>query len=162
VCVSLCTRATDHSFRVRNLIFGLSDPWNIRKKRFFLFFEIFIFTLSIGLFRFFPYITLVHFLFQATGHIFSPRNVIFGLREPCSIQNWRLLTFFENSIFHGPFFWLFFNMTLVILNQQGHNWLIEDILLQQLFRFTLWTASRFKSETVQGMNRRTNSISIKD
>ena len=27
----------------------------------------------------FPYITLVFFLFQATGHSFSPRNVIFGL-----------------------------------------------------------------------------------
>ena len=121
VCVCVCTRATDHSFWVRNLIFGLSDPWNIRKKRIFLFFEIFIFTLFIGIFRFFPYIPLVNFLFQATGHSFSPRNVIFGLREPCSIENWRLLTFFWKFNFsrlNGSFFrffWQFFNITLVIL-----------------------------------------------
>ena len=37
VCVCVCTRATDHSFWARNLIFGLSDPWNIRKKRIFFF-----------------------------------------------------------------------------------------------------------------------------
>ena len=71
------------------------------KNTFFLFFEIFIFTLFIGIFRFFPYITLVNFWFQATGHSFSPRNVIFGLREPCTTKNWRLLNFFENFIFHG-------------------------------------------------------------
>ena len=41
----------------------------------------------IGIFDFFPYITLVFFLFQGTGHNFSPRNVIFGLREPCTIEN---------------------------------------------------------------------------
>ena len=34
-----------------------------------------------------PYITLVFFWFQDTGHSFSPRNVIFGLREPCTIRN---------------------------------------------------------------------------
>ena len=41
------------------------------------------------------------FCFQATGHSFSCRNMIFGLREPCTIGNWRLLTFFENAIFYG-------------------------------------------------------------
>ena len=101
VCLSVRTWATEHIFWPRNLIFGLSDPWDMRKKRIFLFFEIFIFTLFIGIFRFFPYITLVNFWFQATGHSFSPRNVIFGLREPCTIINWRLLTLFENSIFYG-------------------------------------------------------------
>ena len=75
-----------HTFWPRNLIFGLNDPWDMRKKRIFLFFEIFIFTLFIGIFRFFPYITLVNFWFQATGHRFSPRNLIFGLREPCPIE----------------------------------------------------------------------------
>ena len=35
VCPYLCTRATDHSFWARNLIFGLSDPWDMRKKRIF-------------------------------------------------------------------------------------------------------------------------------
>ena len=99
--VNFCPRATGHTFWPRNLIFGLSDPWDMRKKRIFLFFEIFIFTLFIGIFRFFPYITLVIFCFQATGHSFSCRNMIFGLREPCTIGNWRLLTFFENSIFYG-------------------------------------------------------------
>ena len=46
---------------------------------FFLFFEIY-----------YTYITLVIFLFQTTGHSFWPRNVIFGLSEPCTIVNWRL------------------------------------------------------------------------
>ena len=101
VRVSVCERATSHTFWHRNLIFGLSDPWDMRKKRIFLFFEIFIFTLFIGIFRFFPYITLVNFWFQASGHSFSPRIVIFGLSEPCTIENWRLLKFFENSIFYG-------------------------------------------------------------
>ena len=34
VCVSVCVhrRATEHSFWPRNLIFGLSDPWYMRKK----------------------------------------------------------------------------------------------------------------------------------
>ena len=84
VCLCVCKRATEHTFW---LIFSL--------------FEIFIFTLFIGIFQFFPYITLVIFLFQATGHSFSCRNMIFGLREPCTIGNWRLLTFSENSIFYG-------------------------------------------------------------
>ena len=58
----------------------------MRKNAFFL--EIFIPTLFIGIFRFFPYITLViFFCFQATGHSFSCRNMIFGLRESCTIGN---------------------------------------------------------------------------
>ena len=101
VRLSVCERATGQTFWPRNLIFGLSDPWDMRKKRIFLFFEIFIFTLFIGIFRFFPYITIVNFWFQASGHSFSPRIVIFGLSEPCTIENWRLLTFFENSILYG-------------------------------------------------------------
>ena len=76
VCLCVYTRATEHTFWHRNLIFGSNDPWDMRKKHIFLFFEIFIFTLFIGIFRFFPYITLVNFWFQATGHSFSPRNVI--------------------------------------------------------------------------------------
>ena len=87
MCLCVCAQATGHTFWPRNLIFGLSDPWDMRKKRIFLFFEIFIFTLFIGIFRFFPYITLVNFWFQASGHSFSPRIVIFGLSEPCTIEN---------------------------------------------------------------------------
>ena len=85
-----------HTFWPRNLIFGLSDPWDMRKKtHFFLFFEIVIFTPFFD-FRFFPYITLVNFCFQATGHSFSPSNVIFW---PLEIK--RLLNCFENSMFYG-------------------------------------------------------------
>ena len=96
VRVSVCEQATSHTFWHRNLIFGLSDPWEMRKKRIFLFFETFIFTLFL---TFFPYITLVIIFFQATSHSFSPRNVIFGLREPCTIRNWRLLYFFLKILF---------------------------------------------------------------
>ena len=63
VCVSVRPRAAGDTFWHRTLIFGLSDPWDMRKKRIFLFFEIFIFTPFIGIFRFFPYITLVNFWF---------------------------------------------------------------------------------------------------
>ena len=79
VCLCVCGRATGHTFRPRNLIFGLNDPWDMRKKYIFLFFEIYIFTLFIGIFRFFPYITLVNFCVRVTGHSFSPRDVTFGL-----------------------------------------------------------------------------------
>ena len=117
VSVCLSVRATEHTFWLSNLIFGLSDPWDMRKKSIFLFFEIFIFTLFIGIFRFFPYITLVNFLFQATGHSFSPRNVIFGLREPCTIRNWRRFISFENYKLQllrlrGSFFWFFDNFSI--------------------------------------------------
>jgi len=101
VRVSVRARPTGHIFWPSNLIFGLNDPWDMRKKRIFLLFEIFTFTLFMDIFRFFPYITLVIFCFQATGHNFSPRDMIFGLREPCIIRNWKLLTFFENSIFYA-------------------------------------------------------------
>ena len=129
VCLSvslcLCTRATDHSCWGRNLIFGQSDPWDIRKKRTFLFFEIFIFTLFIGIFRFFPYITLVNFWFQATGHSFSPGNMIFGLREPCIIRNWRLLLFFSLSD-------LFFNVWTHIKQNSVRIWDRTTMFLRQL------------------------------
>ena len=34
-CVSVRNRATEYIFGPRNLIFGLSEPWDMRKKRFF-------------------------------------------------------------------------------------------------------------------------------
>ena len=76
VCVSVCLSVTglqSTSFNQGIKFFGLSDPWDMRKKRIFLFFEIFMFTLFIGTFRFFPYITLVNFLSvrnRATEHTF--------------------------------------------------------------------------------------------
>ena len=45
VCLSVCERATGHTFWLRNLIFELSDTWDMRKIHIFLFFEICIFTL---------------------------------------------------------------------------------------------------------------------
>ena len=73
LCVrpSVRARPTGHIFWPKNLICWLNDPWDMRKKRIFLFFEIFIFTLSMDIFRFFLYITLVKCWFQATGHSFS-------------------------------------------------------------------------------------------
>ena len=80
VCPSVCPRATGHIFRhrPRNLFFWSNDPWDMRKKHIFLvfFLEIFIFTLFMGIFRFFSYI-IVHFCFQATSHNFWPRDVIY-------------------------------------------------------------------------------------
>ena len=35
VCLSVCTRATEHTFWHRNLIFWWNDPWDMRKKTFF-------------------------------------------------------------------------------------------------------------------------------
>ena len=118
VCLCVCNRATEHTFWPRNLIFGLNDPWDMRKKSNFLFFEIFIFTLFIGIFRFLPYITLVNFWFQASGHSFSPRIVMFGLSEPYTIENWRhflKIQFFTVKWVIFSIFWEFFNITLVIL-----------------------------------------------
>ena len=139
VCVCACVYmwATEHSFSPKNLIFGLSDPWDMRQKLNFLFLEILIFTIFMSIFRYFPYkqreftnrqyrrrclfhrelspvlpiskfpqllclsstlfwidrtviyfpyITLVNFCFQATGHSFSPRDMIFGLRGPFNIR----------------------------------------------------------------------------
>ena len=80
LCVCVCAQATGHTFWPRNLIFGLNDPLDMRKK------QIFIFTLFISIFLFFPCITLDNFCFQATGHSFSFRDVIFGLIGPFTIR----------------------------------------------------------------------------
>ena len=99
-CVSVFPRATEHIFWPRNHYFQLTDPWDMRKKRIF-FSKFSSLRFLYAFFDFFPFITLVIFWFQSTGHSFSPRDVIFGLREPCTTRNWRPLTFFENSIFYG-------------------------------------------------------------
>ena len=44
VCLYVCSRPTVHNFWVRNLIFGMRVPWDMRKKVFFQFFEILIFS----------------------------------------------------------------------------------------------------------------------
>ena len=72
------------------------------------FFLFLIFTLFNGIFLFFPYITIF-------GHRFSPRNVIFVLREPCTIGNVILLIFLRLKGSFSRFFAIFFNITLVTL-----------------------------------------------
>ena len=74
VCVSVCLGATGHIFWPMNLIFGLNDPRHIRKKPtcvlFWVFFEIFIATLFMGIFRFFPYIPLLVNVFKLPVTVF--------------------------------------------------------------------------------------------
>ena len=90
VCPSVCERPTGYTFWPRNLIFGQNDLWDMKKHTFFFFFRIFIFTLFIDIFRFFPYITLVNFCLsvcsRVTGHTFWPRNLIFGLIDPWDMR----------------------------------------------------------------------------
>ena len=50
----VCVRATEHTFWPRNLIFGLSDPWDKRKKRIFRNFHFYAFYSHYDLFCFLP------------------------------------------------------------------------------------------------------------
>ena len=124
--VYVCVRkqATGRTFWHGNLIFGLTDPWDMWKKRNVLFFEIFIFTLFVGIFSILSYYnTSTFFCFKL---LVTARNVIFGLREPWTITNLRLFIFFIfllkipflrlNGSFFRYFFMLQFSyITLVIL-----------------------------------------------
>ena len=65
----VCPRATGHTFRPRNLLFGLNNPWDMRKKFCFLFFEIFLFTLFIGIFRCFSFYNTCKFLSVTVFHL---------------------------------------------------------------------------------------------
>ena len=71
-------------------IFGLSDPWDMRKKRIFSFFEILILTLFIGIFRFF----VVFFFFIGNISAISTNRAYFWVLY--SMQK----TAFQNLI--GP------------------------------------------------------------
>jgi len=98
--VSVCLQATEHIFWPRNLIFGLKGPWDMRKKRIFLFFEI----LKNGIFR--TIFTFLSVCLRATEHTFWPRNLIFGLKDPWDMRKKRNFLFFEilkNGIFRGHF-----------------------------------------------------------
>ena len=77
VCVCVCLWMGYRSHLLaKEPIFWVE--WSLRKKGIFL--EIFIFTLFMDIFRFDSYITLVFlFYFQATGHSFWPKDVIFGV-----------------------------------------------------------------------------------
>ena len=81
VCVSVCSQATGHSFWPRNLIFWHNTPWDMRKKRNFLFFEILIFGPLRALFR--PFSSIFFFILckssvRATSHTDRLTNLIFG------------------------------------------------------------------------------------
>ena len=84
---SVRARATGHTFWPRNLIFGLSDPWDMRKENTFFVFQ------NVHIYTFYMHFSVNYLYntsdtcFQATGHRFSPKNLIFGLRESCTIEN---------------------------------------------------------------------------
>ena len=121
VCLRVCKQAKGHILGPRNLFLVILVAWE--KGAFFRNFNFYIF---IVIFRFFHYTSLVNFGFQATGHSFSPRNMIFGGREPCTIKNWKLWNVFRKfhfSIFKGlflPIFLQFFNITLMVLEMSMH------------------------------------------
>ena len=52
-CLSVCSQSTGHSFLPKNLISWLRAPWDMRRKRIFLFFEILKIDIFRGIFRFF-------------------------------------------------------------------------------------------------------------
>ena len=98
--LSVCLRATEHTYWARNLIFGLKDPWDMRKKLNFLFFEI----LKNGIFR--TIFTFLSVCLRATEDTFWPRNLIFGLKDPWDMRKKRIFLFFEilkNDIFRVIF-----------------------------------------------------------
>ena len=98
--LSVCLRATEHTYWARNLIFGLKDPWDMRKKLNFLFFEI----LKNGIFR--TIFTFLSVCLRATEDTFWPRNLIFGLKGPWDMRKKRIFLFFEilkNDIFRVIF-----------------------------------------------------------
>ena len=120
VCLSVCTQVTEHIFWSRNLIFGMSDPWDMRKKHIFLFFEIFISMIFIGIFRCFLYITLVFFCFQLSVTFFHLGMSYLGLENlvPLEIEDFWLFWKFIFLRLKGSFFSFFgqfFKITLMIL-----------------------------------------------
>ena len=54
VCVSVCTRATEHIFWARNLFFGSSENWDMRKKWIFCFLKFSFLRFLLAFFDFFP------------------------------------------------------------------------------------------------------------
>ena len=91
-------------------MFGLSVPWDMRKKCIFgVFFEMFILTLFTGIFLFFPLIYVFKLLVIVS-------DVIFGLKGPFTIKLFLLKIQFlrlKGSIFH--FSKTLSDITLVII-----------------------------------------------
>ena len=132
VCVSVRNQAIEHTFWPRNLIFGLSDPWDMRIFLNF-FFEILIFTLFIGIFRFFSlyntflvsnyqsqfftFLAIFPYNFGDSWDIHGMRHIILGYFFPTIMMEIRTFHFriplvqegqffpFLTSIFRGPMKW---------------------------------------------------------
>ena len=66
--LSVCVNRLQSTFWPRDLVFGLSDPWHMRKKRsFFSFSKFWFFSFfKRRFYYFFPCITIAHFCCQAT------------------------------------------------------------------------------------------------
>ena len=77
VCLSVRKHATGHTFMHRNLILGLNDTWDMRKKHFFRFRNCHFYAFYLD-FSLFPYITLIF--------NFSSRDVIFELIGPFTMS----------------------------------------------------------------------------
>ena len=109
VCLSVCSQATGHSFWPRNLIFWHNTPWDMRKKRNFLFFEILIFGPFRALFR--PFSSIFFFILckssvRATSHTDRLTNLIFGTESLYVTITWgfhRFLKICISAPFRGPF-----------------------------------------------------------
>ena len=61
-CLSVCPRATEHTFWPKNLILGLKDPWDMRKKRILFCFSKFLKNDILGSFLLVFYPFLFHYL----------------------------------------------------------------------------------------------------
>ena len=101
VCVCVCTRgllrSRSHFFQPRKLIFGLNNPWKMKKKHFF--FENSIFTLLIDMFSL---CNTSKVLFSSYWSVFHLGIWNLGWEDLAQIEIKDLWLF----IFLVPFFWL--------------------------------------------------------
>ena len=101
VCLSVYTRATEHSFWPRNLIFGLSDPWTFffvfRNFHFYAFYRHFSIFSLYNTSKFFRLSVCP----RATGHTFWSRNLIFGLSDPWDMRKKTHFFVFPNFHFYA-------------------------------------------------------------
>ena len=109
VCVCVCPQATDHSFWPRNLICWHNTPWDMRKKRNLLFFEILIFGPLRALFQPFSsmfFLILCKSSVRVTSHTDRLTNLIFGTESLYDTITWDFQRFLKMCIsapFRGPF-----------------------------------------------------------
>ena len=140
VCV--CGQATVHTFWPWNLIFGLSNPWDMRKKRTFTYvfrnFHFYAFYWHFSIFSIFSLYNTSKFLVclseRATGHTFWPRNLVFGLSNP-----WIL--FFTLFIWIFRFFRSVFHLGM---------WYLGWEVLIPLEDIDIWLIFKIQFATVKG------------